>query len=182
MNVRIEHLFRTAKQRAFDSDFLASWADHVTWKDAPMHDLVRLDGVFGVEEEDVVAYNLALGETHPLMIDPEYARQHRGSVIVHPVFITAIAFWLARPGTPASWIRTPGARNPFQRIEIVDRIEVGDRISADHQNVDRFIRRGNHYLTARFSLRDERDQLKAECYATLILPPDGADVERFAKA
>ncbi len=113
---RLAALARTAKQREFERDFVATWEDHVTWDAAAMREPIQTPGEFVVEEEDILAYNRALGETDPLLVDPDYAREHApgGTIVAHPLFGTAVAFWLSRPGTICSWIRTPSARNPFQ--------------------------------------------------------------------
>lgn len=172
----------TAKQREFDHDFLAGWEECVTWEESPIRQPVVFPGEFVVEEEDVLAYNRALGETDPLFVDPAFARDHapHGTVLVHPVFITTIAFWLSQKGGPMSWIRTPGARNPFQRIEVRERIEVGDRLTLEQENSDRFVRRGKPYLTTHATIRDQQGRAKAEFWGTLILPPSREDVRRFA--
>ncbi len=179
---RLKALAATAKQREFDHDFLAGWEGCITWEDAPVRQPMVYPRVFVVEEEDVLAYNRALGETDPLFVDPAYARDHapHGTVLVHPVFITTIAFWLASKGSPMSWIRTPGARNPFQRIEVKRRLEVGDRLTMRQENSDRFIRRGKPYITTHATIIDEHGAEKAEIWATLILPPTREDVRRFA--
>lgn len=181
---RLAALATTRKQREFDHDFLASWEGCITWEDAPMRQPAVLPGEFVVEEEDVLAYNRALGETDPLFIDPEYARNFApgGTVLVHPVFVTAIAFWMTRPGNALSWIKTPGARNPFQHVRVRERIAVGDRLTVIHENSDRFIRRGKPYITAHITLRDQRGVEKVEFWGTLILPPTRDDVRRFATA
>lgn len=170
---RFEHLLTTAKQKAFDRDFLAQWEAIEFWDTLTVGDPQRHPGVFVVEEEDVLSYNLSVGETDPLFIDPEYAKQHapRGTILVHPVFTTTIAFWFAQPKTPGSWIRTPGSRNPFQKIEYTERIHVGDRLSVIQENHDRFWRRDKAYMTTRLSIIDHNEKLKAMCYGTLILPP-----------
>jgi acyl dehydratase len=181
---RLTALAHTTKQREYARDFLATWREHVTWDRAPMREASRLPGEFIVEEEDVLAYNLALGETDPLLVDPDYAREHApgGTVVVHPLFTTTIGFWLAAPGTPVSWTRTPGARNPFQRVVIHEPIKIGDRLSLTAENADRYIRRGKHYLTARVVMADQYDVVKAEAWATLILPGNHEEARAFATA
>ncbi len=81
---RLAALATTRKQREFDHDFLASWEGCITWEDAPIGQPAVLPGEFVVEEEDVLAYNRALGETDPLFIDPGYAREHApgGKILV----------------------------------------------------------------------------------------------------
>ncbi len=181
---RFEHLLVTKKQRDYDADFLKSWDRIEFWDTLVIGEKRRHPRSFLVEEEDVLSYNLALRETHPLFVDPEYARRFapQGTILVHPVFTTTIAFWFAQPETQGSWIRTPGARNPFQRIEYSERIRVGDRIAAIHENHDRFWRRGKAYMTTKLTLLDADEREKAVCYGTLILPETKLDVERFVTA
>lgn len=181
---RFRHLLRTQKQLGFDADFLARWEANEFWDSLVVGEKQRHSATFVVEEEDVLSYNLAVGETHPLFVDPEFARAHapRGTILVHPVFTTTIAFWFAQPEAQGSWIRTPGARNPFQRIDYRERIHVGDRLSLVHQNWDRFWRRGKAYMIGQLSLVDQEGREKAVCHGTLILPPSKDDVRRFADA
>tara|TARA_Y100000296_G_C5178172_1_gene261431 strand:- start:583 stop:1146 length:564 start_codon:yes stop_codon:yes gene_type:complete len=179
-----EHLVQTERQRGFSRDFLATWEQCEFWNTVEVGGLRQNPRTFVVQEEDVLAYNEALGETHPLFIDPEYARSHapHGTVIVHPVFITTIAFWFAQPGDGGSWIRTPGARNPFQHIEIFDPIRVGDRLTQKQETSDRFWRRDKAYITTHSVLTDQNDRKKVEFWGTLILPPTADDVRPFATA
>jgi acyl dehydratase len=181
---RFEHLLTTAKQRAFDRDFLARWHEIEFWDTLQVGEPQRHPETFVVEEEDVLAYNLAVGETHPLYIDPAYARDHapRKTVLAHPVFTTTIAFWFAQPDTQGSWIRTPGSRNPFQRIEYRERIHVGDRLSMIQENSDRFWRRDKSYVTTRLTIIDQDENIKAICDGTLILPPTRDEVACYVNA
>ncbi|MEB3734707.1 MaoC family dehydratase [Halopseudomonas pachastrellae] len=180
--------FRTSradrKAAWLSRDFLATWEQCEFWNTVEVGGLRQNPRTFVVQEEDVLAYNKALGETHPLFIDPEYARSHapHGTVIVHPVFITTIAFWFAQPGDGGSWIRTPGARNPFQHIEIFDPIRVGDRLTQKQETSDRFWRRDKAYITTHSVLTDQNDRKKVEFWGTLILPPTADDVRPFATA
>lgn len=181
---RLTVLARTKKQREYARDFVATWRDHVTWDRAPMREPVALPGEFVVEEEDVLAYNQALGETDPLLVDPDYAREHApgGAVVVHPLFTTSIGFWLAAPGTSLSWTRTPGARNPFQRVVIREPIKIGDRLTLTVENTDRYIRREKHYMSAHVVMSDQHGAVKAESWATLILPANQDEARAFATA
>jgi len=93
---RIEPLVRTATQRRYSRDFLKTWPDNEFWDTLAVGEWQQSPGSYVVAEEDVLAYNRALGETHPLYVDPDYARVHapRGTVLVHPVFATALIFWV----------------------------------------------------------------------------------------
>jgi hypothetical protein len=178
---RLAALAVTRKQKEFQRDFLAAWDGCVTWEDAPIRQPAVPPGEFVVEER-MLAYNRGLARPIPF-VDPEYARAHAPAAAARPRrFVTAIAFWMARPGNALSWICTPGARNPFQEIRVRERIRVGDRLTAVHENSDRFIRRGKPYITARITLRDQHGTEKVEFRGTLILPPTRQDVRRFATA
>lgn len=181
---RFEHLLTTAKQRDYNRDFLATFGDMEFWDTLTVGKKVRHPKTFVIEEEDVLSYNLAIGETHPLYIDPAYAKKHapRGTILVHPIFTCTIGFWFAQPAAQGSWIRTPGSRNPFQRIQYRERFHVGDRISIVHENVDRFWRRDKAYMTCRIAFLDANDVEKAACDATLILPANREEVAKCVNA
>lgn len=180
---RVERYLETEKQRAFESDFLAGWERYETWSEVEVGSMRPAAREFPVTEEDVLAYNHAAGETDPLMVDPTFARVHSptGEIVAHPLFLTAVIFYATSPDGPGSWIRTPGARNPFQRMEILEPVRIGEVLSVTTGTVDRFIRRGKHYLT---NLNEVRagEVLKARAWATLILPPDREAVRVFATA
>lgn len=180
---RIEPYVETQKQRAFERDFLAGWERYETWDGVEVgvpHPAAR---EFLVTEEDVLAFNRAAGETDPLFVDPEYAREHSpsGSLVVHPLFLTTVIFWCIGEEGPGSWVRTPGARNPFQKMELLEPILVGEMLTIRTQTVDRFVRRGLNYLTNLNEICAD-STLKARSFATLILPPTREDVRGFATA
>jgi acyl dehydratase len=181
---RIEAMIETDTQRQFSRDFLTTWSDADAWEHARIGDWQRAPGQFTVTEADVLAYNRAVGETHPMYVDPDYARSRapRGTILVHPVFATTLMFWFSQPGAQGAWVRTPGARNPFQRIVVHQRVEVGDVLVAEQENSDKFWRRGKSYLTTHARLSDQHGAVKLEVWGTLILPPTSADVRAFLSA
>lgn len=181
MGTQVEQYLETEKQREFPRDFLAGWQDYETWDTVEVGRPVVMRQSFVVEEEDVVAYNRALGETDPLMVDPEYARDHSptGALVAHPLILVPIVFYAARD--VGSWVRTPGARNPGQRMEILEPIRVGDEVNVTTTTVDRWIRRGKHYITNLSEFRVGH-RLVARWWGTLIIPPTHAAVRAFAEA
>lgn len=181
---RFEHLLTTEKQRTYNREFLDQWESIEVWSSLAVGEKTRHPKTFAIEEEDVLSYNLAVGETHPLYVDREFARRYapRGTILVHPVFTTTIAFWFAQPPTQGSWIRTPGARNPFQRIDYRERIHIGDKLNMIQENCDRFWRRDKAYMTTKVTLVDQEGREKAECLGTLILPSTREEVRGFATA
>jgi acyl dehydratase len=181
---RFEPLMTTERQRGYTRDFLETWEQNEFWDSLAIGEVREAPGRFVVAEEDVLAYNRSIGETHPLYVDPDYARAHapRGTVLVHPVFATTVIFWFSQPGAQGSWIRTPGARNPYQRIEVRDRLLVGDRLTMLQDNSERFWRRGKAYITSHASINDHTGRQKVEMWGTLILPVSHDDVSKFAHA
>ena len=131
-----------------------------------------------------MSYNRACGETDPLMIDPAYARQNSptGEVLQHPVFVTTIAFYSLGEKGIGTWIRTPGARNPQQRIEIIEPFRYGEVITTTVTTADKFVQRNKPYLQMLLDFRNEKGVLKARWWCSLILPETQADVARFANA
>ena len=181
---RFAPLMSTERQRSFPCDFLATWEQNEFWGELVIGELREAPGRFEVREEDVLAYNLAVGETHPLFVDPEYARGHApgGTIVVHPIFATTVVFWFSQPGVQGSWIRTPGARNPFQRLEIHEPIRVGDRLRLLQENSERFWRRDKAYVTTHGFIQDQSGTTKVEVWGTLILPTTPDAVRHYAEA
>lgn len=181
--IRLEPYLETAKQRAFERDFLAGWERLETWDAVTIGEPRPTMREFPVTEEDVLSFNRAVGESDPLFVDAEHAREHSptGCLLVHPLFVTTVIFWCTGPEGAGSWIRTPGARNPFQQIEILEPILVGDTLTLTTSTVDRWVRRGMHYVTNLNEIR-AGGTLKARCRATLILPPTREDVRGYAEA
>jgi len=180
---RVAVYLETEKQRRFERDFLAGWEHYETWDTVEIGPVGPAARDYVVEEEDVLSYNRACGETDPLMVDPEYARKHSptGKIIAHPVFFTSICFYCVSPKGRGTWIRTPGARNPFQKIEIIEPIVVGERISLTMKTEDRWIQRGKHYITNLFEY-SAAGKLKGRAWGTLVLPSTREEVRRFAVA
>jgi hypothetical protein len=103
-------------------------------------------------------------------------------LLQHPIFVTTIAFYCLGEKGIGTWIRTPGARNPQQRIEIIEPFRYGEIITMTVTTVDKFTQRGKPYLQMLLDFRNERGVLKARWWCSLILPETRADVARFANA
>jgi acyl dehydratase len=140
--------------------------------------------VFEITAEDIVAYNVACGETDPLMIDVERAAKESptGQLLQHPIFVTTIAFYSLGESGIGTWIRTPGARNPHQDIEIFEPFRYGERITTTVTTHDKFMQRGKPYLQMKLEFHNQSNDLKARWFCSLILPATQADVARFANA
>lgn len=181
---RLNQYIETEKQRSFPKDFLSGWEAYETWDDARVGASGPGQRTFKIAEEDVVSYNRACGETDPLMIDPDYARKHSptGEVLQHPIFVTTIAFYSLGEQGIGTWIRTPGARNPTQRIEIFEPFRNGETITTTITTADKFMQRGKPYLRMKLEFKNEKGVLKASWLCSLILPRTRADVARFANA
>lgn len=179
---RLARHFSTRKQRDFESNFLKDAEVYETWDQVEIGRTFQGKLKFTVAEEDVLSYNLSLGETDPLLADPAHARKRSptGELIQHPLFVVQVAFYCIENG-PGSWIRSPGARNPGQKIELFEPFKVGETISMTVTAADRWIRRGKHYITDKLEFRNERGVHKATWWLTLIIPPNRLEILRFAR-
>lgn len=175
---RLEQYATTEKQREFEWDFTAGVDRYEVWDEIEIGRSEPAQNTFRVEEEDILAFNVAALETDPMLVDPEHAAQH-GGLVQHPLFVVQVAFYCIGTGI-GSWIRSPGARNPGQDIELYEPFRVGDEITATVTHWDKWIRRGHHYMQDLVEFYDQHGELKARWYATLLLPPTRADLERFA--
>jgi acyl dehydratase len=181
---KLDHLFETEKQLNFDRDFLSGWELYETWDEVRVGRTHIAPNDYLVKAEDVAYYNRAVGETDPLLVDVRHALEHSptGNVIAHPCFLVSMLFYCLGPKGAGTWLRTPGARNPFQDIELHDSIYVGERISLAFTTVDRFIRRGKHYITNQNDFTGSGGALKVRAYGTLIVPSTREEVRRFVNA
>jgi acyl dehydratase len=179
---RLARHFATDKQRHFESNFLKDVEVYETWDSVEIGRAFPGKLKFVVKEEDILFYNKSLGETDPLMVDPAYAAKHSptGGLIEHPLFIVQVAFYCIENG-PGSWIRSPGARNPGQKIELFEPFKIGETLSMTVVAHDRWIRRGKHYITDKLDFHNEHGVLKATWWLSLIIPPDRAGILKFAK-
>jgi hypothetical protein len=79
-----------------------------------------------------------------------------------------------------SWLRSPGARNPGQRIELFEPFAIGERISATITHRDKWIRRDKNYVEDQVDLHNQDGVLKATWFTRLILPSSRAELVRYA--
>jgi acyl dehydratase len=168
----------TMKQRDFDWDFLAGVDRYEVWDEIEIGSSGTCSRTFVVEEEDIVSFNLSALESDPLLVDPEHARGH-GGLLHHPLFVVQVVFYCIDTGI-GSWIRSPGARNPGQLIEVFEPFRLGEEITATITHVDKWIRRGHHYLEDRVELTNQAGVAKATWHVRLLLPPTRAELRRWA--
>jgi acyl dehydratase len=179
---RLAKHFNTDKQRAFESNFLKDAEVYETWDSVEIGRAFPGKLKFVVKDEDVLSYNKSIGETDPLMVDLAYAKKHSptGGLIEHPLFVVQVAFYCIENG-PGSWIRSPGARNPGQKIEIYEPFQSGETISMTVIAFDRWIRRGKHYITDKLDFHNEHGVHKATWWLTLIIPPNRDGILKFGR-
>jgi len=174
--------FKTEKQRVFSTDFFTKADKYEAWDEIDFSNLKEVDGenTFEIKAEDLKYYAEAVGDDNPLMIDEEYAKKSPyGGLVAHPLFSTTICFWCVGVEGKGNWIRTPGARNPGQVIEIYEGFKVGEIIHIKIKPHDRYIKRGKCYLTYQMDAYNQNNVLKTRMYATLILPRTREDIKKF---
>ncbi|HEX3613275.1 MAG TPA: hypothetical protein VHU88_16420 [Sporichthyaceae bacterium] len=175
---RLKPLATTKKQFDFEWDFRQGVERYETWDEVRVGDSGPGMRTFLVEEEDIVAFNRSCLETDPMYLDAEYARG-RGGLWQHPLFVVQVVFYCIDTGI-GSWLRSPGARNPGQFIELYEPFVVGETISATITHRDKWIRRGKTYIEDVVDLHNEAGDHKAVWRTRLIIPPTRAELVRYA--
>lgn len=174
--VRIEDFLTTKKQKEFEYDFFKKSEEYQKWEDVDFDGVFEEERTFTVEVEDITYYSEGVLDDNPLFNDEEAAKNGPfGGLIAHPIFITPIGFWITGDSGPGSWIRTPGAINPGQVVEFYEPIRPGDTIRIKSRFHDKWIKRGKRYLTFLSEYYNQKDQLVAKWWTTLILPRSKGD-------
>jgi acyl dehydratase len=173
---RIEDFLTTKKQKAFEYDFFKKAEGYERWEDVDFDGVYETDNAFTVEEEDIKSYSEGILDDNPLFNDKEAAEKGPfEGLTAHPLFLTPVGFWLTGDSGPGSWVRTPGAINPGQIIEFYEPIRLGDTIRAKSRFHDKWMKRGKRYLTYETEFYNQKDQLVAKWWITLILPRSKGD-------
>jgi len=183
-HAELAKFFRTEKQHKFSTDFFTDAENYEVWDQIDFSSLKEVVGenTFDIKAEDVIFYAEAVQDDNPLMVDEVYAKKSSYSgLVVHPMFVTTICFWCVGVAGKGNWIRTPGARNPGQKLEIYEYFKVGETIHVKMKPHDRYIKRGKCYLTYQMNAYNQNDVLKCSMYATLILPRTLEDIRSFLK-
>lgn len=181
-SINLDHLIRTDKQRKFGYDFLQDTERLECWDELVVGKEYESEQTFEVTKDDMVMFADASLDSNPLFRDEQAAQASPyGRLMPHPLFLVEIAFWCIGQGR-GNWIRTPGAKNPGQRIAWYEPFRVGDVITMTQRTCDKWIRRRHCYVTNELNFYDQRKVKKATWWATLILPRTREDVQRFVRA
>ena len=168
---RVEDFISTSKQKAFEHDFLKRSEQYQRWEDVEFNKVWENERRFTIEAEDIRFYSEGVMDDNPLFNDEQVAKSGPfGGLTAHPMFITPITFWLAGESGPSSWVRTPGAINPGQIMEIYEPFRVGDTIRSRAEVHDKWIKRGKRYLTFQVDYLNQDDLMIFRVWTTLILP------------
>lgn len=171
----------TEKQKAMDPDFLKSADSYTAWDEVEVGREFPVETKFEVKAEDIISYSKAALDHNPIFNNEEAAkRSPYGGLIAHPCFVVPISFWCAQAGH-GTWVRTPGARNPGQKLEWYEPFRPGDVISIKRKSYDKYVKRGKYYLTDQIDFIDQHGTLKARRWVTLILPKTREDVRKFMR-
>ncbi len=174
--------FKTEKAKKFSTNFFTDAENYEVWDEIDFSDLVEFDGenTFTIKAEDLKAYAFGSLDDNPYMTDEEFAKKSPyGEIVPHPIFVTTLAFWCIGIKGRGNWIRTPGARNPGQHIEIYENFKVGETIHAKLRPYDRYEKRGKYYLKYAIHFYNERNILKSTWILTLILPRTRDEIGKF---
>jgi len=177
-----DQFFKTEKQHRFDTDFFKGAENYEAWDEIDFDSQEEIPGeqTFTIKAEDMKFYAEAALDDNPLMHDEEQAKKSAyGQLMPHPLFITQIGFWCIGVKGRGNWVRTPGARNPGQDIEIFELFRVGETIHIKMRPHERYIKRGKYYLQYKADFYNQDDVKKASWVATLILPKTRTDIKKF---
>lgn len=153
----IEKFRKSEKQKSFQYDFFVDESKYEKWEDVKIGQEGMAERNFKVKMEDILTYLDGTFDNHPLFRDEKFAKKTPwGELIAPPFLIVPIAFWCT--GTSSgSWIRTPGAINPGQKIEFYEPIRVGDTITIKAKAYDKYIKRGKNTSRTCRNLETRRD-------------------------
>ena len=180
----LERFFETEKQRQFDTDFFKDAEHYEAWDEIDFESKEEIPGeqTFEIKAEDMKFYAAGVLDHNPLFVDEEYAKNSPyGGLIPHPIFITPIIFWCVGTKGRGNWIRTPGARNPGQDLEIYEPFRVGEIIRIGMRPYDRWIKRGKYHLSYEINMYNQDNVKKARAIGTLILPKSREDIRKFVQ-
>jgi acyl dehydratase len=176
--------FTTEKHHQFSTDFYIDADNYEVWDDINFADLKEADGenTFTIKAEDLKFYAEGCLDDNPYMTDEEFAKKSPyGGLVPHPIFVTTLGFWCIGVKGRGNWIRTPGARNPGQQIEIYENFKVGETIHIKLRPYDRYEKRGKYYLKYAIDYYNEKNVLKATWVLALILPRTRDEIKQFLK-
>ena len=176
--------FTTEKHHHFSTDFFTDAENYEVWDEIDFSDLNEVDGenTFTIKAEDLRFYAEGCLDDNPYMTDEEFAKKSPyNGLVAHPIFMTPICFWCVGIKGRGNWIRTPGARNPGQQIEIFENFKVGETIHIKLRPYDRYEKRGKCYLQYKIDMYNQDNVLKCSSISTLILPRTRDDIRKFLK-
>jgi len=178
----LERYQKTQKQREFEYDFRQGTEQYEAWDEVKFGEEFDGQQVFEIKAEDMKSYAECISDPNPLFADEKYAQKSPyGELIPHPIFLIQILFWCIGAKGKGSWLRTPGARNPYQRMEYYEPFRIGEKIHIKQKAHDRFIKRGKYYLTYQVDFYNQDNRKKVTWWVTLILPKTKEDIMKFAK-
>ena len=182
--VNFDRFLKTEKQKQFSTDFFRDAEEYEAWDDIDFETQEEILGenTFLVKAEDMIAYADGVLDNNHLMIDEEYAKDSPyGELVPHPLFLVQIGFWCIGTKGRGNWIRTPGARNPGQHIELYEPFRVGETIHIKMRPYDRFIKREKYYLQYKVDFYNQDNVKKAMWIISLILPRTKGDIKKFVE-
>jgi acyl dehydratase len=180
----LERFFETEKQKQFDTDFFKDAEYYEAWDEIDFEAEEEIPGeqTFEIKAEDMKFYAAGILDDNPLFVNEEYAKNSPyNGLLAHPIFITPIIFWCVGTKGRGNWIRTPGARNPGQELEIYEPFRVGEIIRIGMRPHDRWIKRDKYYLSYEINMYNQANVKKARAIGTLILPKSREDIRRLVQ-
>ncbi len=140
---------------AFETDFWKDAAQRKSW-DAIIPGEARPTLPYRLTLSAIQRYCQAVGETHPLYFDEDYARKSRYGGLIAPPSIHILLMFACTPAD--DWMRSPGTINAGQSWSYNQPARPGDDIRLEARALDKFIRKERLFVVhdnVFFNRRDE---------------------------
>jgi 3-hydroxybutyryl-CoA dehydratase len=127
-----------AQPEAFETDFWKHANLRKVWDDIVPGE-PRKTIPYTLTREAIELYCAAVGETHPLYFDEDYARTTRYGGLIAPPSIHILLMFSCTPAD--DWMRSPGTVNAGQSWSYNIPARPGDVIRLEARALDKFIKR-----------------------------------------
>jgi 3-hydroxybutyryl-CoA dehydratase len=124
--------------QAFETDFWKDAATRKVWDDIVPGE-PRRTIPYTLTHEAIHKYCRAVGESHPLYFDAEYARRSAYGGLIAPPSIHILLMFACTPAD--DWMRSPGTINAGQSWSYNKPARPDDTITLEARALDKFIRK-----------------------------------------
>ena len=174
---RLAQYATAGKQQEFEWDFTKGVEAYETWDEIEVGRSGPGARVFEVAEEDILAFNRSCLETDPMLVDPSTRRPTAVCASIGCSWSRGCLLHRHRHRQLAAFARGPQPRSAHRAVEP---FRIGERIRATITHRDKWIRRRRTTSRTRSSCTTRTACSRRSGLTRLILPPDRAELVRYA--